>query len=395
MQQLLLSQTKVRVLIQKCRHFNVPPIFFSQYYPPQEAHPVSEMLSELVEECVEYLSIMTDDEVDRLVHDFPVGCKMFIEPRPIEGTTPAWLERIALYYLVAVCQEEYFSIKQVLIDQLKDSVVLDIYPELKDRIDQDGLLHIDGALRLFDGGIEYKDHILHYHQFLRRGFHSNPNFDFLGRFTRYYHQTKARNGFRISIDHRRIMPKEFYQQLGERDAWFGPPFDRSKMDDPNAVGLTVMKRIKPSLFDMAGNKLDRTEFYWSHKDGVKTFEVEELSDDGECFDSYYLNRYVHSERDINLRVLRHFDGAVKVYLKDEYSQRMATQLPSELKSHRKVKLFRIDGDVDLDEWIELTCLFFKFNEMLIEYFNPEMFEQMFGEKIRHYKAVMMERGRSR
>jgi hypothetical protein len=270
-------------------------------------------------------------------------------------------------------------------------VVLGIYPELKDRTDPDGLLHIDGALRLFDGGIEYKDHILHYHQFLRRGFHSNPNYDFLGRFINYYHQTKARNSFRIAIDHRRIMPKEFYQQLGERDAWFGPPFDRSKLDDPNGVGLIVIKRVKPSLFDMAGNKLDRTEFYWSYKDGVKTFEVEELSSDEELFDSYYLNRYVHSERDVNLRVLRHFDGAVKVYLKDDYPGRMKTQLPNELKSHRKVKLYRIDGDVDIDEWIELTCLFFKFNEMLIEYFNAEQFETRFGEKIRHYKARMLER----
>lgn len=385
MQQLPLSQTKIRALIQKSRHFNVFPIFFTHYYPPRESHPVSEVLSELVEECVGYLSILTDSEVDRLVDDFPPGFKMFIEGRPIEGSTRAWLERIALYYLVAVCQEDYFSIKQVLVGGVDDSVVLDAYPELKDRIDADGLLHIDDALRLFDGGIEYKGHILHYHQFLRRGFKSNPNFDFLGRFIRYYHQTKGSNGFRIAIDHRRIMPKEYYMHIGEHDAWFGPPFDRGKLDDPNAVGLTVVQRLRPSLFDLFGTKLDRTEFYWSHKDGVKTFEAEELSSESECFDSYYLNRYVHSERDVNLRVLRHFDGAVKVYLKDDYSQRMATQLPKELKSHKKVKLFRIDGDVEIDEWIELTCLFFKSNEMLIEYFNPEQFEQMFGEKIRMYR----------
>ena len=385
MQQLPLSQTKIRALIQKSRHFNVFPIFFNHYYPPRESHPVSEVLSELVEECVGYLSILTDSEVDRQVDNFPPGFKMFIESRPIEGSTRAWLERVALYYLVAVCQEEYFSIKQVMVGGTDDSVVLSAYPELKDRIDSDGLLHIDDALRLFDGGIEYKGHILHYHQFLRRGFKSNPNFDFLGRFIRCYHQTKGRNGFRIAIDHRRIMPKEYYMHIGEHDAWFGPPFDRGKLDDPNAVGLTVVKRIRPSLFDLFGTKLDRTEFYWSHKDGVKTFEVEEMSSESKCFDSYYLNRYVHSERDVNLRVLRHFDGAVKVYLKDDYSQRMATQLPKELKSHKKVKLFRIDGDVDIDEWIELICLFFKSNEMLIEYFNPEQFEKMFGEKIRMYR----------
>lgn len=391
MQQLPLSQVKVKTLVQKCRHFNVFPVFFSHYYPPREPHPVSEMLSELVEECVECLLIMSDDEVDRLVDDFPVGFKMFLERRPVEGSTLSWLERIALYYLASVCQEEYFSIRQVVAGGTDDSVVLNTYPELKDRIDADGLLNIDDALRLFDGGIEYKGHILHYHQFLRRGFSSNPNFDFLGRLIRYYHRTKGENVFRVAVDHRRIMPKEYYMHVGEHDAWFGPPFDRSKLDDPNAVGLTVVKRVRPSLFDMFGSKLDRTEFYWSYRDGVKTFEAEELSGEGECFDSYYLNRYVHSERDVSLRRLRHFDGAVKVYLKDSYPQRLATQLPNELKSHKKIKLFRIDGDIDVDEWIELICLFYKLNEMLIEYFNPEHFEQVFGERIRHYREVMQKR----
>jgi hypothetical protein len=104
-----------------------------------------------------------------------------------------------------------------------------------------------------------------------------------------------------------------------------------------------------------------------------------------------MNSYVHSERDVSLRRLRHFDGAVKVYLKDSYPQRLATQLPNELKSHKKIKLFRIDGDIDVDEWIELICLFYKLNEMLIEYFNPEHFEQVFGERIRHYREVMQKR----
>ncbi|HWW62947.1 MAG TPA: hypothetical protein VN181_16350, partial [Thermoanaerobaculia bacterium] len=381
---------KVRSLINKCRHFNVPPIFFSRYYPPREPHPVSDMLGTLVEECVEYLSIMTDGEVDRLVDDLPMGLKMFLERRPVEGSTRKWLERIALYYLAAVCWEEYFSIKQVLTDKLEDSVVLRTYPELSERLDADGLLHIDDSLEFFDGGIEYKGHILHYHQFLRRGFSSNPNFDFLGRFIRYYHVSKGANGFRIAIDHRRIMPKEYYEHVGEFDTWFGPPFDRGRLDDPNAVGLTVVKRVRPSLFDMV-NKLDRTEVFWSYRDGVKTFEVEELSSEGASFDSYYLNRYVHSERDINLHRLRHFDGAVKVYLKDSYQQRLATQPPNELKSYRKVKLFRVDGDIDVDEWIELICLFYKHNEMLLEYFNPEHFEQVFGERLRHHRQVMTER----
>lgn len=103
-------------------------------------------------------------------------------------------------------------------------------------------------------------------------------------------------------------------------------------------------------------------------------------------DQYYLNRYVHSERDTQKRVLRHLDGAVKVYLPDNYSDRFNSNIPTEAKSHVKIKLFRVDGNIVVDDWIELISFFFKSNEMIIEYFNPEQFKTMFEERVRDYKT---------
>jgi hypothetical protein len=145
---------------------------------------------------------------------------------------------------------------------------------LRSRIDKDGLLPVGDDLRLLYGGIEYRDHVLHYHQLLRRGYVSNANFDFLGRFLRYYINTKKINHFRIAVDHYRIMPKEFYRHIVEMDRWFGPGFNKGKLDDRNSTGLTVIKRVKPSIFDLT-NRLDRTEFHWSYREEIKTFEVEE------------------------------------------------------------------------------------------------------------------------
>jgi hypothetical protein len=59
MQQLPLSQVKVKTLIQKCRHFNVFPVFFSHYFPLRESHPVSEVLRELGGKGF-YVDIITD-----------------------------------------------------------------------------------------------------------------------------------------------------------------------------------------------------------------------------------------------------------------------------------------------------------------------------------------------
>ena len=71
MQRLPLGHEKIRTFIEKDQHFNVLLLFISQYHPQREPHPASEMLAELVEECVEYLQIMTDEDVDRPVGDFP------------------------------------------------------------------------------------------------------------------------------------------------------------------------------------------------------------------------------------------------------------------------------------------------------------------------------------
>jgi hypothetical protein len=277
-------------------------------------------------------------------------------------------------------QNGYFPFKTAVDADLNESEILKAYPELRELLDDDGLLRLDDRFTLYDGGIEYKDHVLHYHQFLRRGFASNPNFDFLNLFIDYYVRTASTNTFRVAIDHSRLMPKEFLQHLVEFDTWYGPRFERSKLDDPNEVGLTILKRTPTLVAKIFFDNVERTEFFWSYRDGIKTFEVEGVSENSALFDAYYLNKYVHSERDVQASVLRHCDGAVKVYLKDEYNQRLNTYMPREPRSFKRIKLFRIDCDIDVDKWIELLSQFFKGNEMIIEYFDPELFQEKFPDQ---------------
>ena len=378
------SAKNLEALIKQARHYNIPPIFLPQYIPEvqQKYHPLTSLLVKLIDEACECLSVCQLSEIENLFNCLPSAFKMFISSK-IE--TEEQKRRFALYYVCSEVQSSYFSFKGVINQDIEGSEVLKIYPELASKLDKDGLLYIDSDFILFDGGIQYKDHILHYHQFLRRGYKSNPNFDFLGLFTTYYSYTKATNQFRIGIDHRRIMSKEFYAQFSEMDGWRGLLFDKNKLDDPNYIGLTVVERNKNSLFEQTCS-LDRTEFHWSYRDNIKTFEIEEISSDNCTFDHYYFNRYVHSERDTKIRAFRHLDGAVKVYLKDSYQNRKNSFIPKEFKSHSKVKLWRIDGDINLDVWSHLISLFFKGNEMIIKYFDPEKFEQMFDLRVRDFEA---------
>jgi len=389
MHELPIDKKKVTELAKKAMHYNIAPIFLPHYYHKTERHPILQLLNELVEETFECLLVITDEEIKVLLDSFPSGISMLIECQTGMKKEQR-LKRIALYYVVTAVQRDYFSFKEVINENIQSSAVLKIYPELSDFFDKDGLLNISHDFILHDGGIEYKKHMLHYHQLLRRGYTSNPNFDFTTRFLEYYQKTKSNSNFRIAIDHRRIMPKEFYSRIIEFDTWFGPTFDKDKLDDPHAIGLTLVKRNKNSLFELT-NSLDRTEFFWSYRGGIKNFEIEEISDNGYHFEHYYFNKYIHSERDIKSKITRHVDGAVKVYLDNVYSNRKNSQMPNEFKCHKKIKLWRIDGDINLDSWIELISFFYKGNEMIIEYFNPEEFKQMFELRIRDSKAWEQQR----
>jgi hypothetical protein len=389
MQELVLDSTKVKALIKQCQHLNEYPMLLPRgYYGSRLPEPVLTPLAELVESCVESLSGMKEDALQSFVSDLPDWAQGLIHSGTSTARKDEFLQRVALYHVVVVLQRSYFSYEEAIVGDTCENEVFRRYPELADKIDKDGLLRIDDTVALLDVGVEYKAHVLHYHQLLRRSYSSNPNIDFISAFVNYHMKTKGTNDFRIGIDHRRIMPKEFYRQIMEKAYWFGPKFDRTDLDDPREVGVTVVKRDCPYLLDvLRSNKLDRTEFYWNYRKGTKTLEVEEISRQDYSFDSYHLNRYAHTERDISARVLTHLDGAVKVYLGESYANRLASKLPREFKCHKKIKLFRIDGDIDVDQWMDLLARFFRENEMIIEYFDPAQYEAVFGECIRRHATA--------
>ncbi|MCU0286651.1 MAG: hypothetical protein MUF15_09650 [Acidobacteria bacterium] len=377
MNELPLKKQLISELRQQCLHHHVFPIFLPNVYYKSDPKPVFKILKPLVEECINYLSVLDDKELNLLIQKIPAGLRMFINDANQEITND-YLLRVAIYYLAAILEHGYFSFNSIMKFDYNKSEVLKIYPELRQKFDKDGLLHLDKSFDLMDGGIQYRDHILHYHQFLRREFTSNPNFDFLGRFARYHINSQKINQFRIAIDHRRIMPIENYKQIIEMDTWYGPHFNADDLDNINKVGCTVILRDRPSYFDLT-SKIDRTEFFWkaNRKTKIKTLEIEEISSIDNCYDSYFINRYVHSERDTNNAALRHFDGAVKIYTMSNYPDRINAQMPSEVDVTHKIKLFRIDGEIELGQWIELISMFFKGNEMIIQYFDPEQYEQKF------------------
>ena len=360
--ELLLDNNKLKELIRQCKHLNIAPIYLPEHLY-QEKPPISSLLKELVKECVYLLSILEENEFLSFFHSLSSYAQKKFDYEDIPQRINK--EDLALYYIVDEVERTFNQFKNVINEELEKSEVLKVYPELKVHIDKDSLFNINSSFKLCDTGIQYKDHILVYHQLLRRKYTSNFNFDFTRKFFKYFIKMNSENTFRIAIDHNRIMPKERYERLIEEDRWYGPPFSLKNIDEPTGELVTVIGNNNSDI----NNDLIQTEFYWSYKNGIKTFQVEELSDKSYLFENYYFNRYIHSERDINKKNLRHIDGAVKVYLKNDYGKRLNTRMPDEFKSYKKIKLFRIDGNIDLNTWVELISYFYKANKMVIEYFT--------------------------
>lgn len=377
---------KLKELIRQARHLNIFPIFLDRHLTRDPNNPVSLLFTDLVDDCLEALRELSDGEIGALLEEIPPGIRSLIGTRDSFTLRDAYLRRVSIYYIVSLVQAEYLSFREVLASGREDSLVLDHYPELEGKMDNEGLLVLDDELIPYDGGIEYRDHILQYHQLLRRGFTSNPNFEFLGRLVSCYQKSASTSRFSIAIDHTRLMPKEFFVQLAELDRWFGPRFDAARLDDARYVGLTVHRRLRPSIFDLT-NRIDRTEFFWKHRKGIKSLEVEEISASDYLFGPYIINRYAHLERDILAHVVRHLDGAAKVYTTESYGARVESKIPNEPRAFLKPKLFRIDGEIADDTWLDLIAHFFKANEMVIEYFDPELFERAFGTKIRQFRET--------
>jgi len=294
--------------------------------------------------------------------------------RLLEGSEREF-ESMAVCLIADRLQAMFFSVKDALATGPKDnSVVLQVYPELRDLHTDEDLLVLQAPMIAMAQGIFYKEHVLHYHQLLRRGYSSNPNMDFLARLTAF-HRGNADAKVAVAIDHRRLMPKEYFREFFERDMWFGPPFREQDLDDPRKVGLTIVGRSDPAVHSRNAalcrlEGIERCEVLWTCRDGIKTAQIEEVSS-MKTSEGLTINRYVHSYRDLATRAFVHLDGACKVYSEDQLEPRLNTRMPDVPRARQKPKLFRIDGKVALESWSELICFFFRGNPLILEYFvNP-------------------------
>jgi hypothetical protein len=362
-----LNASRLSKLRRLMHQFNIYPVFLPHYLKNQ--HPIRDALLSLVDEAHEIVCILTDDECKELLDNFSWFYKEGIKDRILGSREYT----IAVYIVIHHMLHSRISFESIINN--KQSEVLDLFPELDNKMDKDGLLKLDDEFIPTQFGLAYKDHVIYYHHFLRKDYGGPFIPEFLNAFIRLYHSGVES---RIGIDHSRVVPVQYINNSLELDFWYGPLFDIHKIDDPKEIGLTVIGRTFQPLLE-SRHTLIRTEFLWQMKNKIiKQVEIEEISHLENIFDAFYFNKYIHAERDITKKCFVHFDGAVKVYQEDSLRQRIDTTLQNEVRASRKVKLFRLDGKVSTEDWVYLTSTFFRKNEMIFEYFDPEGFKNKYA-----------------
>lgn len=245
------------------------------------------------------------------------------------------------------------------------NIISRMFPELLDKIDDDGLIDIKELKdMIYPGVYKYKDFIIFAHRFFKRGCALENSFNnkLLEKLQIMSKNNLVNIKIRIDLDLIGLIGTE--QCMLEYDYIWGPKFN----DDLNSIpdGETVHE-FKDEEKHMYG--IDKVEILWKSRGNEKIFESEEITNDSlNNSKVVFRNRYVHSIIKSDEINPFHLDGAIRQYTIDEHINRIDSRIIDN-NNAEYIKLWRLDGKIEVNNWKELISIFYNENKLLGEYFN--------------------------
>lgn len=255
----------------------------------------------------------------------------------------------------------------------------------KIKIDNEGL-HDYKKLESFykksphaDGYFYGDNFMLMVHQYFRRSFSFLGGFSpcFIEKFWRY-NNSEVEKSIRLDSNRVRIDVNEFAYTT--KDFWFMPPFSKEIIEIKDGPGkLTPPLYLDPFKITGFFNDAYSLNTEWKTVESIKIFQAEEFKTESTTIDlkgkQYFPARYIHAEYNLLERQFRHFDGAIFLYSKQEYLTRRHLGFTSGNKSKKtneeSIKLFKFNGNIDVNSFIEFSEYFFSMNPLIYEYFHDE------------------------
>jgi hypothetical protein len=250
--------------------------------------------------------------------------------------------------------------------------------------ERDGLygfraLSNDFACLPFQAGLLRNDRfVLLAHPHFRRGCHGVNNYAplFIDLFWQFNDQSVSKY---IALDDDRVRINLDNRIYVEADTWFGAPFDENVASIPSGISkLRPPLDIEPHYISTFFADAYCLDIKWSQEGSIKTFQALELKSEKFQLElegqTFFPARYIHAEFDIDAGTFRHFDGAMQYYSESEHFARRDSDFHYNTKHHAQIKsrsrkLFKLNGPVQVETWVELCCHFLAGNPLTFEYFS--------------------------
>jgi len=365
----IIQQTSLDSLAWKMLDCQVLPVFLPGE-PLNGSSVLGAALSEAGNRAISYLLAAGEKEIDAIAASMhPSHLKFFVVDSVKRREADA-VERMAMHWLSHVIAERMRQGDLSPLAPLKNSRVWNRFPKLRQFITEEGLVRLNPALDIYSHGIHFDGHVIHFHPLLGMTRTGSPDSDLHEMLC--HHAATTDNDVSVAIDGRCVTPISSYRRICRLDFWHGRPFERDDLDNPYKTGVTVhtspdMNTAPKTASACMMSGIQRTEFFWKHKEGIKTFEAEEVTTP----ELAGRGRYLHAEYDLAAKCFRHLDGAVMVYSESDAQKRMRLDcvLPNSPRAQIKPKLFRIDGAITIEQWSLALCLFFRANPLVHEYLS--------------------------
>lgn len=273
-------------------------------------------------------------------------------------------------YLKPIIGEDYKFCLPGEVGVFQPGIVPKLFPEIFSKKDGNNLIDYRELEEISPGVFKIGRFAVFAHRFFRRSIsYFNP---MNGHFLKLFSSLKSDKSLslRIAIDEDVVALASSVKEKIELEYWRGPFFssDLSKIE----IGCSVYGADDTQKFY---HGILRTEFLWSEKKDEFSFECEEVLDtpsNGRGEDDYGC-RYVHSILAPGKSVPNHLDGAIRLYDTELMLERINpnTDISKFGKKAAYFKLWRIDGEIENAKWKALISDYFRFNDLVGEYFEGE------------------------
>jgi hypothetical protein len=253
-------------------------------------------------------------------------------------------------------------------------------------VDKEGLLNFDKLCdsyerKFFANGYLYsKNFMLMIDPYFRRSYHNENHF--APRFVDLFWNLKNDAILKyISLDRNRVRIDVDDSSCIELDTWFGAKFNKDiKLIPDGNVKLRPPMDLKDFYISFFFNDIYALDVKWKTNGVIKSFQAEEFKTEKVMVNQngkeYHPVRYIHAEYDILESTFRHFDGAMHLYTSEEYYARRDSDFNYNFKNAAHIKtfsqkLFKMNGIIDIETWIQFSSHFLSGNPLMFEYFEGD------------------------